>query len=513
LTTPEPSVKILTDDIEIKPTTDFQKISDTIVSFIKGSDPKFSVGVYGNWGTGKTTLMKLVESKLNDSEEKILSIWFNAWRYEREEHYATIALMKTIAYAMMKHDRYKSASKTIFNGLKIVGKDILKQLTTQTLLSEDGWTELNKKLTEKMKLLQEIDQDTIYFDGIQKLEEEMKKILNEDPTCKIVVFIDDLDRCSPKKGLEVLESMKVFLDIKGFVFIIGLSDQTVIRLITKEYEGSGVKGEDYIQKIIQLPIRIPPWSSSDIEKMIVDQIVPKLDESYSDFMKKNKDIIAIAVEPNPRELKRFINNLIVALEVFSELRGKPNGIKENELLIIEAIKTRWPNFYLNMITDNSFRKQVYEILRTGNPIEQLNKIIGGKKEDDLNETENKLIQINDDAWKFLNQSVVTDIFLGIRNWETYRRVTEVIKEKPKIISPDLSIIDFSESDEYRKRKIAEYMEQIRNQEMSAADRRERFVRKSPDTKELEKKIAELEDKLAMLTRFTSNAKDKKRKDG
>lgn len=62
-----------------------------------------------------------------------------------------------------------------------------------------------------MKIMAEADKDTIYFHGIKQIEDAMNKVLEESPKSRIVVFIDDLDRCSPKKALEVFESIKVFL--------------------------------------------------------------------------------------------------------------------------------------------------------------------------------------------------------------------------------------------------------------------------------------------------------------
>jgi predicted KAP-like P-loop ATPase len=92
--------------IEINPILDFKDYVDAIVKMIKGSTPKFSVGIYGEWGTGKTTLMRNIEDKQR-SDNKILTLWFNTWRYEREDQFAIIALMKTIAYAMGEHRIYE----------------------------------------------------------------------------------------------------------------------------------------------------------------------------------------------------------------------------------------------------------------------------------------------------------------------------------------------------------------------------------------------------------------------
>lgn len=102
------TIKVLTDEIEVKPFLDFDRYAETIIRMIKGSEPNFSIGIYGEWGTGKTTLMRSVENKLQSGDD-ILTIWFNAWRYEREEQFALVSLMKTIAYKMDEQPKYEKA--------------------------------------------------------------------------------------------------------------------------------------------------------------------------------------------------------------------------------------------------------------------------------------------------------------------------------------------------------------------------------------------------------------------
>ena len=90
---PSFSFNLLTDEIEEdKPILEFDKYCDTIIKIVSDSKPRFSLGIYGQWGTGKTTLMKLVQKKFQEGENRnnILTVWFNAWRYEREEQFALL---------------------------------------------------------------------------------------------------------------------------------------------------------------------------------------------------------------------------------------------------------------------------------------------------------------------------------------------------------------------------------------------------------------------------------------
>ena len=364
---------ILTDEIETEPIEpnnqfSFVEYSNAIISIINGSYQKCSIGIYGKWGTGKTTLMKLIERRLrptifnwknvpgqdnnklkeyliknfdgtewlNDNnikfdkegktltiskpphyisivldiengkalleidhtklyefaaeeevikekerikrfdrkkidympaeikENNVLTVWFNAWRYEQEEHLALIPLIKTIAYTMGEHQYYYHIKPILLRGLEILSKDIIRNLATRYLLTDTGMKELEEKLIPKLETLPEIDKDTIYFDGIQKIESEIKRIRRNFPQTRIVIFIDDLDRCSPETAVNIFESIKVFLDIEGFIFIVGLSRELLDQMIGLKLANAGltnVQADEYIRKIIQIEILIPQWET------------------------------------------------------------------------------------------------------------------------------------------------------------------------------------------------------------------------------------------------------------
>ena len=222
--------------------------SEAIVKIVIDSEPNFTIGIYGEWGTGKTTLMKLIREKLeNEYGDNIVSVWFNAWRYEREENYGLVALLKTIAIELDKRGHYKSLSKIIKRSLLFLGKDFLRQFAAQFITGK-GIEEFEKNILPRLEKYDNIDKNTIYFDGLNKISQELKEIRLKDNSNRIIVFIDDLDRCSPKKVLELFESIKVFLNMEGFIYIVGLSHETISKLISAEYKVHDIKGEDYIKK-------------------------------------------------------------------------------------------------------------------------------------------------------------------------------------------------------------------------------------------------------------------------
>jgi hypothetical protein len=337
--------------------------------------------------------------------------------------------MKTIAYAMGEHPVYKNIRPILLKGIGIFTKGILHRLVTQYLITEKEYEEFEKNLTPKMELLAEVDKQTIYFDGLEKIEKEMERILQLYPNTRVVVFIDDLDRCSPKTVLEVFESTKVFLGIKGFVYIIGLSHETIAKLITSEYVKSGIKGEQYIRKIIQIPVMIPEWNTIDIKQLIQRLLDDRqIDPGYSKVVKENDDLISTAVEENPREVKRFINNFMLSYEIYSS----DERVKSNELLAVQALKVRWNPFYKYVSSDRRFRDILKAYIDvTTQSTEERQKFFDWLGKRDLpNEYVDMINRLNKDSQEqdLLNFLIRwKDIVLNI-NWEIYRRVAESTSE-------------------------------------------------------------------------------------
>jgi hypothetical protein len=94
--------------------------------------------------------------------------------------------MKTIAYAMGEHPIYKDIKPILIKGLEILSKDILRNLATRYVMTAEGFKELEEKLIPKLEKLLDIYKDTIYFDGIKKIEDEIQNIFVRYPNSRIV---------------------------------------------------------------------------------------------------------------------------------------------------------------------------------------------------------------------------------------------------------------------------------------------------------------------------------------
>jgi tRNA A37 threonylcarbamoyladenosine biosynthesis protein TsaE len=168
---------IITDDIAIKPILDFDRYSDAIVKIVKESYPKFTIGLFGEWGTGKTTLMNSIKKELEKDKENIITVWFDAWKYENEKEFALIPLIKTINYSITgENDEKKKNLREALKEAAIftlgTSSDILSSIVSNYTGKELGGLfkksldDVTSKLIPQLKSLKELseaDKNSIFY--------------------------------------------------------------------------------------------------------------------------------------------------------------------------------------------------------------------------------------------------------------------------------------------------------------------------------------------------------------
>jgi hypothetical protein len=340
------------------------------------------IGVYGGWGTGKTSVMQTLEASLTAPQRLIL--WFDAWVYARQEQALWRALLLRVVEALRERtltpeDRnlqgagYDTA-KQDFDALWISPKDaedarqeleearasLYRSLTVKEqggirvnwwgalpLAADAALTTLTaglnrevahaiagkdaeggittalakwfkgKDTQEAVKLI-EREASERYVDQLTSLEQFQdlfKKLLGRfriGDERRLFVFVDDLDRCLPEDAVAALEAIKLFLDIKGCVFVLGMDREVVeqgIRVRYASFEKVGFDARAYLDKIIQVPFNLPPLGSAQIS-----QYLGRLsDETGGAAVTLCRDLIRAAAPPNPRALKRVLNSLLLTL--------------------------------------------------------------------------------------------------------------------------------------------------------------------------------------------------------
>gem|GEM_PF-869070 len=289
----------------------------------------FCIGIYGKWGEGKTSFMRLLEKAVSEgsSEPYVISVWFNPWRYRKEER-LIIPFLKTIEqtledYLQEKENIGDQAKEKIGNTMKRIGRvaaafaygtsfkfglSSLISMEVDAAKAAAREEELNAKQQEAAKPLAD-KLSSIYYDVVNHL-----KGFTDENTFRIVAFIDDLDRCLPETVIELLEAIKLFLDLPGYLFVIGVDKAVVekgiayhyrhLKFAEEENDGrSTIKADDYLDKMIQFPLDLPKVEAT-CKRCYIESLLSENKE-----YQKYAFLIETGIGDNPRTLKRFANLL------------------------------------------------------------------------------------------------------------------------------------------------------------------------------------------------------------
>lgn len=272
--------------LDIKPVSDkpssdvkllgHDKLVNSLKKFIESSSmiTPLSVAIHGNWGSGKTTIMRNLLKELND--EKIETIFFEAWRYEYSN--PSLALISIIAE---KYSPSNSKAK------KVV-------LATAQILSNKF---LGTDIEKIVDIIREGTEESREFNT--NLQELLKTKLKNK---KLVIIIDDLDRCDVENTLQLLTIMKLLLDIENCICITAVDFKRLQQAWQQKYqinENSENNGSEYLDKIFQVSINLSEPKEREIFEFI---------NSFEiGFPKRFVELFSKIGSKNPRKIKKIIN--------------------------------------------------------------------------------------------------------------------------------------------------------------------------------------------------------------
>lgn len=249
-----------------------------------------SIGIFGNWGYGKSSLMLLLEKEINEeiamhvaegNTPRILQVRFNGWQYESYET-TKYSLIQVLLDSV---EKYLSDNRDVFEKLDILLKRINLLKLGVLLLKKYVWDKIPNAIKSNLPQADDL-KECIGVDDITKFQNEfqnehtslfvtkfrtlLESIVEEAKFDSIIVYIDDLDRCSGEKMIECIEAIKLFLNVKNTAFVLGADERMVERAIKEHYpEIEQDKRQiyspfsDYLEKLIQIPYRLPRLSLNE----------------------------------------------------------------------------------------------------------------------------------------------------------------------------------------------------------------------------------------------------------
>jgi len=396
-----------------------------------------TIGVFGDWGGGKTSIMKMLETDLDpenytDPDEKakyenIACLYFNGWLFEGYDD-AKSAIISSVLLQLGEHKRFGpkirdnvvSLMKSINwmrvarLGLKEValpavaayvsgGASIVPSLVKSTAgliggLKDESTDKVEESSGDKSDDTEKVNwEELIKSDktpasplDVRSFRDRFAKMLDDSDIQCLVIMVDDLDRCSPERIIENLEAIKLFLNVNNTAFVIGADPRIVRHAIAVKYTPDQMRGQeeegeapdslvtDYLEKLIQVPYRLPRLSPAEVETYMTllfcqreltqdlfNQCVSRCEETreknrysvfgYADvekaigtenmqanlaqsliFCSHVSPLITEGLKGNPRQIKRFLNAFVLRKELAKV--AKLSNIRDDVLVKLMVLE-------------------------------------------------------------------------------------------------------------------------------------------------------------------------------
>ena len=335
-----------------------------MVEFIKETDTPLTIGLQGQWGSGKTSLMNMIREEIEKND--LSYAWVNTWEYSlfRSVSETIPSLLKGLIDDLTRNVKSLSKDervKKVGNFLKKLAKNTLA-VTSQHLIGSD--------IT---KVFEDEQGNVLTISDIKKeIQEIVKKVVENgnNPYKKVIFFIDDLDRIEPSVAVEVLESLKNLFDVKNAVFILAIDYDVVVKGLEKKFGKKTQENErefsSFFDKIIQVPFSMP------INQYKIDDLLERhfqtIGISISENLKSSYiNIVKYTVGLIPRSIKRYINTYSLLTKIYNKEENidtkdtdiddsneNNNQLKSFVLFSLIGLQIAYPKVYQLLVKKSDF---------------------------------------------------------------------------------------------------------------------------------------------------------------
>ena len=400
-----------------------RRLEDAFSDAAPRTEESLVVGLFGEWGSGKSTLLESLRDHFTQQLRQsqglehpaayTVPIWFNAWRFEREEQLIVplLKIAKADIDAAFKGGRTRDES---FRDMAEARVDLISDLVVATARSLDVKLDVPgigairpaspldwlKHWRERRK-----ERDDTQASEIERLKaaqfdfhSHLRALTGRDPKLfgkqierikrraaaardwtlpadgdeaarwqaaasfrlNLLFLIDDLDRCLPDKAVEMLEVIKLSLEVDGCAFVLALDDEVIERGIAHRYRdylfhaersavaattAAPITGAEYLEKIIQLPLRLTRPSRAQVDRFLAERWgdwFVDADGAESGPAATLRQLVGTIVPPVPRKLVRTIE-LMRACEGIIAARG--TAADRSMLAVLVALQLFAPELY------------------------------------------------------------------------------------------------------------------------------------------------------------------------
>lgn len=298
-----------------------EAIATTIIGLLRERpDRPVTIGVHGDWGAGKSSVLEMIEGGLSGKDD-VLCLKFNGWRFQGFED-AKIALIEGIVTGLVEKrpalTKAAGAVKDVFariNWLKVAKNAGGLALTTftgiptpdqigATVSTLEGMLANPSQLATKENLFSAIDGVKAILkpsetknvpEEVEAFRKAFDKLLKDAGVEQLVVLIDDLDRCLPDTAIETLEAIRLFVFTARTAFVVAADEAMIEYAVRKHFpdlpETTGPRdyARNYLEKLIQIPFRIPALGETEtriyVTLLLAGAVLGEDDAGYGELIK------------------------------------------------------------------------------------------------------------------------------------------------------------------------------------------------------------------------------------
>jgi len=360
--------------------------ADTLQKMIKNAPHQkpFTIGLFGEWGSGKSSIIKTAKENLQDEKTfKAKFAVFDAWKYSedafRRSFILSLSKELNIVLPKQEYNLYENQTQRINDfkikipiwtwiilGLVLIILSLLYllvpwfkthvisllSLISLYLISSTIFLSLkaviNKDLVVKaLSFIQSLvftkyDEERPLLFSPEQFSRAFEHIVDKATSeiDRLVIVIDNIDRCEKNYSTELLSTIKGFLESREKVlFILPVDETSLKRHIRETHKADDKEADEFLRKFFNATLRIKPYHPSEIY-VFAKQVNDKFNLSFSDY---TLDLVSKEYASNPRRIIQMFNNLSAELECFTD----DSFVKTNETIICKLLILReeFPKYY------------------------------------------------------------------------------------------------------------------------------------------------------------------------
>lgn len=342
-----------------------------LCDFIKSCDTPVTIALQGEWGSGKSSFMKILENCLCSEtlppQERYEPIWLNTWELflENDCEQAVRKLVMSLIAQMEEHfeklvqrQNVEHRKESLKNCLKIFSSVALDLVNVTSEHSDELLGQVFSAGSSQGSIRKAKDSLETFLTG--EVEEKRNGVTDN----AFLIFVDDLDRLEPKMAVTLLEALKNLFDIRKCIFILAIDYDIIACGVEEKYGKRSINKrniqQDFFDKLIQVPYVIP-MSKYQILPMVMRRLRKMIfferEYNYTKYEEVVESIVKLSTNKNPRAIKRLMNmmQLVLSVKPLPESRESEASCSPDfrvlELLLM-GLQLSFPQVY-DMICHNS----------------------------------------------------------------------------------------------------------------------------------------------------------------